>query len=71
MSKKSSTFAAEIEKWQILNCLYIVLCHFVHFASLARYIGVLAHLVERNVRNVKVRGSSPLYSTNFKRKRVL
>ena len=27
--------------------------------------GVLAHLVERNVRNVKVRGSSPLYSTPF------
>ena len=25
--------------------------------------GVLAHLVERDVRNVKVRGSSPLYST--------
>ena len=25
--------------------------------------GALAHLVERNVRNVKVRGSSPLCST--------
>ena len=31
--------------------------------------GALAHLVERNVRNVKVRGSSPLCSTHYTRNR--
>lgn len=39
---------------------------FLYLCAMITKTGVLAHLVERNVRNVKVRGSSPLYSTKYR-----
>ena len=43
------------------NKTIAIICNFFNFAKLLH--GELAHLVERQVRNLKVVGSSPIFST--------
>ena len=62
VSYQGDTIARFYSKYAIILPIPIIFCI---FARSSKHFGALAHLVERNVRNVEVVGSSPICSTSI------